>query len=258
MVGSQRLGLLTDGPSSPTGPPSVPQNLSFSVSGTQLSLHWAAPADMGGRQDVRYSVGCSQCRGAAQGEAPCQPCAGNVHFSPGASELTMPAVHVEGLEPYANYTFHVEAHNGVSGLGSSKPASAWLSVHMGHAGEGPGEGLAPEGTARAHGGAGSHRTAPQVVSSFLPNALAPSGLTESPLGLSLRLVRKEPRQLELTWAGSRPRSPGGNLTYELHVLNQVRTQLRVSMSMPCTPQPSSLGCRMALLGQKPTPVMANL
>ncbi|XP_036184360.1 ephrin type-A receptor 1 isoform X4 [Myotis myotis] len=44
--------------------------------------------------------------------------------------------------------------------------------------------------------------------------------TQSPPGLSLRLVRKEPRQLELTWAGSRPRSPGGNLTYELHVLNQ--------------------------------------
>lgn len=196
---------------------------------------------------MRYSVGCSQCRGAAQGEAPCQPCAGNVHFSPGASELTMPAVRIEGLEPYANYTFHVEAHNGVSGLDSSKPASAWLSVHIGHTGERLGE-----ETARAQGGAGSHRTAPQVISSLLPNALAPSGLTEPPLGLSLRLVRKEPRQLELTWAGSRPRSPGGNLTYELHVLNQVRTQLRVSMSMPCTSQHSSLGCRMALLRQKPT------
>ncbi|CAK6434454.1 unnamed protein product [Pipistrellus nathusii] len=159
-----------------TRPPSAPQNLSFSVSGTQFSLHWAAPADMGGRQDVRYSVGCSQCRGAAPGEGPCQPCAGNVHFSPGASELTAPAVRVEGLEPFANYTFHVEAHNGVSGLGSAKPSRTWLSVHMGH--------------------------------------------TESPVGLSLRLVRKEPRQLELTWAGSRPRSPGGNLTYELHVLNQ--------------------------------------
>ncbi|XP_045433713.1 ephrin type-A receptor 1 isoform X3 [Pipistrellus kuhlii] len=158
------------------GPPSVPQNLSFSVLGTQLSLHWAAPADLGGRQDVRYSVGCSQCRGAVPGEGPCQPCAGNVHFSPGASELTAPAVRVEGLEPFANYTFHVEAHNRVSGLGSAKPSRAWLSVHMGH--------------------------------------------TESPVGLSLRLVRKEPRQLELTWAGSQPRSPGGNLTYELHVLNQ--------------------------------------
>lgn len=55
---------------------------------------------------------------------------------------------------------------------------------------------------------------------------------ESLSGLTLRLVKKEPRQLELTWAGSRPRSPGGNLTYELHILNQVRKQLRVSGS-PC-------------------------
>nr|XP_045244139.1 ephrin type-A receptor 1 isoform X4 [Macaca fascicularis] len=46
------------------------------------------------------------------------------------------------------------------------------------------------------------------------------GCVEPLSGLSLRLVKKEPRQLELTWAGSRPRSPGGNLSYELHVLNQ--------------------------------------
>lgn len=51
--------------------------------------------------------------------------------------------------------------------------------------------------------------------------------TESLSGLSLRLVKKAPRQLELTWAGSRPRSPGGNLSYELHVLNQVRARLTV-------------------------------
>lgn len=59
-----------------------------------------------------------------------------MRFSPGASGLTMPAVRVSGLEPYANYTFNVEAQNAVSGLGSSKDASAWLSISMGHAGEG--------------------------------------------------------------------------------------------------------------------------
>ncbi|XP_021548564.1 ephrin type-A receptor 1 isoform X1 [Neomonachus schauinslandi] len=159
-----------------TRPPSVPRNLSFSILGTQLSLRWEPPADTGGRQDVRYSVGCSQCRGAAVDGGPCQPCGGGVRFSPGASGLTAPAVHVSGLEPYANYTFNVEAQNGVSGLGTSTPAGASLSISMGHA--------------------------------------------ESLSGLSLRLVKKEPRQLELTWAGSRPRSPGGNLSYELHVLNQ--------------------------------------
>ena len=125
----------TDGSSSPTGPPSAPRNLSFSASGTQLSLHWEPPADTGGRQDVRYSVRCSQCQGTAQDGGPCQPCGVGVHFLPGARGLTTPAVHVNGLEPYANYTFNVEAQNGVSGLGSSGHASTSVSISMGHAGE---------------------------------------------------------------------------------------------------------------------------
>ena len=45
---------------------------------------------------------------------------------------------VDGLDPHANYTFNVEAQNGVSGLGASKPASASLSINMGSAGEGLG------------------------------------------------------------------------------------------------------------------------
>ena len=145
-----------DGLSSPTGPPSVPRNLSFSVSGTQLSLRWEPPVDLGGREDVRYDVGCSQCRGAALDGEPCQPCGGSVRFSPGPSGLTSPTVCVDGLEPDANYTFNVEAQNGVSELGASKPASALLSVSMGRAGEGsrgpagPGggwrlEGVGPQG-----------------------------------------------------------------------------------------------------------------
>lgn len=93
---------------------------------------------MGGRQDVRYIVGCSQCRGAVVDGGPCQPCGGSVRFSPGASGLTAPAVHVNGLEPYANYTFNVVAQNGVSGLGTSTHAGASLSISMGHAGEPPG------------------------------------------------------------------------------------------------------------------------
>uniref|UniRef100_H0VRN3 receptor protein-tyrosine kinase n=1 Tax=Cavia porcellus TaxID=10141 RepID=H0VRN3_CAVPO len=165
-----------------TRPPSAPGNLSFSVSGTQLSLRWEPPTDMGGRQDVQYSVECLQCRGTAQDGGPCQPCGTGVHLSPGARELTTPSVKVEGLEPNANYTFNIKSQNGVSRLSSSSPASASLRINMGQAGRWT--------------------------------------ESESLSGLSLRLVKKEPRQLELTWAGSRPRSPGGNLSYELHVLHQ--------------------------------------
>lgn len=141
--------LPTDGLSSPTGPPSVPRNLSFSVSGTQLSLRWEPPVDLGGREDVRYNVGCSQCREAALDGEPCQPCGGSVRFSPGPSGLTTAAVCVDGLEPDANYTFNVEAQNGVSELGASKPASASLSISMGHAGEGSGGPAGPGGDRRA-------------------------------------------------------------------------------------------------------------
>uniref|UniRef100_A0A8C5L8P7 receptor protein-tyrosine kinase n=1 Tax=Jaculus jaculus TaxID=51337 RepID=A0A8C5L8P7_JACJA len=157
-------------------PPSAPRNLSFSASGTQLSLRWEPPSDTGGRHDVRYSVECLQCQGTAQDGGPCQPCGKGVHFSPGARGLTAQTVRVEGLEPYANYTFTVKSQNRVSALDSSGSTSASLRVNMGHA--------------------------------------------ESLSGLSLRLVKKEPRQLELSWAGSRPRIPGGNLSYELQVLNQ--------------------------------------
>ncbi|XP_032498316.1 ephrin type-A receptor 1 isoform X2 [Phocoena sinus] len=94
--------------------------------------------------------------------------------SEGATVCTCESGHyrVPGEGPAAACT----PQNGVSELGASKPASASLSISMGHA------------------------------------------VTLS--GLSVRLVKKAPRQLELTWAASRPRSPGGNLSYELHVLNQ--------------------------------------
>ncbi|XP_006861340.1 PREDICTED: ephrin type-A receptor 1, partial [Chrysochloris asiatica] len=159
-----------------TRPPSAPRDLSFSVLGTQLSLNWEPPEDTGGRQDIRYNVGCSRCLGTGLDGGPCQPCGGGVRFSPASSGLSRPAVHVDGLETFANYTFEVGAQNGVSEQGTSRPASTIVSVSMGHA--------------------------------------------EPLAGLSLRLVKKTPRQLELTWAGVQPRSPGGNLTYELHVLNQ--------------------------------------
>ncbi|XP_011796775.1 PREDICTED: ephrin type-A receptor 1 isoform X2 [Colobus angolensis palliatus] len=209
-----------------TRPPSAPQNLSSSASGTQLSLRWEPPADMGGRQDVRYSVSCSQCQGTAQDGGPCQPCGVGVHFSPGARGLTTSAVHVSGLEPYANYTFNVEAQNGVSGLGSSGHASTSVSISMGHAGErlrGAGTGTWLKEGLRPQGQIGGQEAIGNLLRLF-PFSLHiqpyPSGPPESLSGLSLRLVKKEPRQLELTWAGSRPRSPGGNLSYELHVLNQ--------------------------------------
>lgn len=114
----------------PVGPPSAPRNVSFSLIGTQLSLWWQPPSDHGGRKDLTYRVSCQRCHFLS-----CEPCEAGVVFSPSASGLTKPAVDVDGLEAYTNYTFTVEAHNGVSGMGPAPQRTApavWVSV--GHAG----------------------------------------------------------------------------------------------------------------------------
>uniref|UniRef100_A0A8C3XWT7 Ephrin type-A receptor 1 n=1 Tax=Catharus ustulatus TaxID=91951 RepID=A0A8C3XWT7_CATUS len=97
-----------------TRPPSAPRNVSFSLIGTQLSLWWQPPSDHGGRKDLTYTVFCQRCHFLS-----CEPCEAGVVFSPSASGLAKPAVDVDGLEAYTNYTFTVEAHNGVSGMGPS-------------------------------------------------------------------------------------------------------------------------------------------
>uniref|UniRef100_A0A7M4FX06 Ephrin type-A receptor 1 n=1 Tax=Crocodylus porosus TaxID=8502 RepID=A0A7M4FX06_CROPO len=111
-----------------TRPPTAPRNISFSLMGTQLSIWWLPPSDQGGRKDLTYSVLCRHCH------LVCEPCNPGVVFSPSSSGLTKPSVDVDGLEAYTNYTFTVEAHNGVSevALTSQSPtASIWVSV--GHA-----------------------------------------------------------------------------------------------------------------------------
>lgn len=111
------------------GPPSAPRNVSFSLTGTQLSLWWQPPSDHGGRKDLTYTVFCQRCHFLS-----CDPCEPGVVFSPSSSGLTKTAVDVDGLEAYTNYTFAVEAHNGVSGMGPAPQRTApavWVAV--GHA-----------------------------------------------------------------------------------------------------------------------------
>uniref|UniRef100_G1NN07 Ephrin type-A receptor 1 n=1 Tax=Meleagris gallopavo TaxID=9103 RepID=G1NN07_MELGA len=112
-----------------TRPPSAPRNVSFSLIGTQLNLWWQPPSDHGGRKDLTYTVFCQRCHFQS-----CDPCEPGVVFSPSASGLTKTAVDVDGLEAYTNYTFAVEAHNGVSGMGPAPQRTApavWVAV--GHA-----------------------------------------------------------------------------------------------------------------------------
>nr|XP_061808294.1 ephrin type-A receptor 7-like isoform X2 [Nerophis lumbriciformis] len=101
-----------DSPSSPcTRPPSPPRDLIYTVKQSTLILDWAAPSDTGGRMDLTYSVTCRRCTARL-----CEPCASSVGFVPQQVGLTERTVTVVNLLPNTNYTFTVEALNGVSEL----------------------------------------------------------------------------------------------------------------------------------------------
>lgn len=109
-------------------------------------LEWTPPADTGGRGDLSYSVGCVRCLGQgpvtrlaepAAGVGPgqeagssgeCEPCGANVGFLPQQSGLTEHSVTVLHLLPASNYTFTVEALNGVSDM--LRSLRSYAQVHV--------------------------------------------------------------------------------------------------------------------------------
>ncbi|NXP58060.1 EPHA2 protein, partial [Chloropsis cyanopogon] len=112
-----------------TRPPSPPQAVTALGLGAAVQLRWAPPADPGGREDVTYSVTCEQCWPESSTE--CRPCDGGVRFSQPPQGLTGTEVTVTDLEPHVNYTFTVEARNGVSPYGHQRSvASATISVNQ--------------------------------------------------------------------------------------------------------------------------------
>lgn len=114
------------------GPPSAPQNLIFNINQTTVSLEWSPPADNGGRNDVTYRVLCKRCSWE-QGE--CVPCGSNVGYIPQQTGLVDNYVTAMDLLAHANYTFEVEAVNGVSDLSRSQRLFAAVTVTTGQAGE---------------------------------------------------------------------------------------------------------------------------
>uniref|UniRef100_A0A8C1P0H3 Ephrin type-A receptor 6 n=1 Tax=Cyprinus carpio TaxID=7962 RepID=A0A8C1P0H3_CYPCA len=111
--------------------PSSPRNLVFNINETALFLEWTPPSDTGGRKDVTYNVFCFRC--GADGQA-CEPCNSNVRFIPRSTGLTSTSVVVQDFVVHANYTFQIEALNGVSGLGRSERQLANITVSTEQAG----------------------------------------------------------------------------------------------------------------------------
>ncbi|XP_033950409.1 ephrin type-A receptor 7-like isoform X2 [Pseudochaenichthys georgianus] len=106
-----------------TRPPSPPRDLVYTLKQSTLILEWAAPSDTGGRVDLTYSVGCRRCVGRQ-----CEPCGTSVGFVPQQVGLTERTVTLVNLLPNTNYTFTVEALNGVSELLPNKRFSTQVNV----------------------------------------------------------------------------------------------------------------------------------
>ncbi|XP_026197082.1 ephrin type-A receptor 7 isoform X3 [Anabas testudineus] len=122
---------LSDPPSvACTRPPSAPQDLLYKINQTTVSLEWSPPADTGGRNDVTYRVQCRRC--SCEPEE-CVLCGPNVEYSPAQSGLVDTFVTIMDLLAHANYTFEVEAVNGVSDLSRTQRLFAAVSIATGQA-----------------------------------------------------------------------------------------------------------------------------
>lgn len=114
-----------------SGPPSAPQNLVYNINQTTVTLEWNPPADSGGRDDLTYRIVCRRCSWETE---ECVPCRGNVVYTPQQSGLTETSVTISELLSHANYTFEVEAVNGVSDLSRTQRLFAAVSIATSQAG----------------------------------------------------------------------------------------------------------------------------
>lgn len=112
--------------SSPSGPPSAPRNAISNVNETSVFLEWSIPMDTGGRKDVRYNVICRQVLPDGRGLEECGP---NVRFLPRRTGLSNTSVMVADLQSHTNYSFLLEAVNGVSDLAKGH-AKQYVSLNV--------------------------------------------------------------------------------------------------------------------------------
>ncbi|XP_077439650.1 ephrin type-B receptor 3b isoform X5 [Vanacampus margaritifer] len=116
----------TDTPdSSCTTVPSSPRNVISSVNETSLVLEWSEPRDLGGRDDTFYNVICKKClpeRGM------CSRCDDNVDISPRHLGLTQRRVAVRNLQAHTQYSFEIQAVNGVSNKSPYTPQFSAVNI----------------------------------------------------------------------------------------------------------------------------------
>lgn len=105
-------------------------------------LEWLPPRDSGGREDVVFNIICKSCGGGRGG---CTRCGDNVQFLPRQLGLTEPRVHVSDLLAHTQFTFEVQAVNGVSDQSPYSPQYASVNITTNQAGKWPGLPFCPPG-----------------------------------------------------------------------------------------------------------------
>uniref|UniRef100_A0AAY4ERN5 receptor protein-tyrosine kinase n=1 Tax=Denticeps clupeoides TaxID=299321 RepID=A0AAY4ERN5_9TELE len=105
--------------------PSAPQNVISSVNETSLMLEWQPPRESGGREDVVYNIICKSCGGGRGG---CTRCGDNVQYVPRQLGLTQSRVYISDLLAHTQYTFEVQAVNGVSDQSPYSPQYSSVNI----------------------------------------------------------------------------------------------------------------------------------
>uniref|UniRef100_A0A3Q4I4J6 receptor protein-tyrosine kinase n=1 Tax=Neolamprologus brichardi TaxID=32507 RepID=A0A3Q4I4J6_NEOBR len=116
----------SDPPQMPcTTVPSAPQNVISIVNETSLILEWSSPKESGGREDVVYNIICKSCGSRRSG---CTRCGDNVQFIPRQLGLTNTRVHISDLMAHTQYTFEIQAVNGVSDQSPYSPQYTSVNI----------------------------------------------------------------------------------------------------------------------------------
>ncbi|KAM6172550.1 ephrin type-B receptor 2 isoform 3-T3 [Erethizon dorsatum] len=105
--------------------PSAPQAVISSVNETSLVLEWTPPRDSGGREDLVYNIICKSC---GSGRGACTRCGDNVQYAPRQLGLTEPRIYISDLLAHTQYTFEIQAVNGVTDQSPFSPQFASVNI----------------------------------------------------------------------------------------------------------------------------------
>ncbi|XP_038577577.1 ephrin type-B receptor 2-like isoform X1 [Micropterus salmoides] len=222
----------SDPPQMPcTTVPSAPQNIISIVNETSLRLEWSPPQEGGGREDVVYNIICKSC---GSGRGGCTRCGDNVQFVPRQLGLTNHRVHISDLLAHTQYTFEIQAVNGVSDQSPYSPQYTSVNITTNQAGEATHRFTCHNSTLTMLSDLMScHEEVQhfqQPVFSLQPLTVLPLVLFSAPSSVSIiHQVSRSPNSITLSW--SQPDQPNGIiLDYELQYYEKNQAEWNSSLT----------------------------